>query len=86
MFKIIIKNITPVTIITSAKLKIVKYLIDHGADIHAYRDEPIRNAIKNGHLNVISYLFDKGKFKVEQWMINLAKSSNHWDIIEYLKK
>ena len=41
-------------------LDIVKYLVKHGADIHANSDYALRLAIDSEHLNVIKYLADQG--------------------------
>jgi ankyrin repeat protein len=41
-------------------LEIVKYLVEHGADIHIWEDEALRVASFNGHLEVVKYLLLQG--------------------------
>ena len=39
-------------------LDIVKYLLDHGADIHAGDDCALIEAVREGHLDIVKYLLD----------------------------
>lgn len=41
-------------------LKVVKYLVENGADIHAAYDVPMRAALKYERLDVVKYLTDRG--------------------------
>ena len=36
-------------------LKLVKFLVEQGADIHVDNDEPLRWAAENGHFEVVNY-------------------------------
>ena len=37
-------------------LKVVKYLVENGANIHVYDNQAVRWASNNGHLEVVKYL------------------------------
>jgi ankyrin repeat protein len=39
---------------------VVRYLLEHGANIHAYNDEALRYSALNGHLEMIHYLVEHG--------------------------
>ena len=41
-------------------LQIVKYLVEHGADIHAFDDNVLIAASTNGRYDVVKYLVEKG--------------------------
>jgi hypothetical protein len=45
----------------SGNLLIVKYLVDIGADIHAYRDSALQWSARKGHLEVVQQLFLQSK-------------------------
>ena len=42
--------------VTNDRLDVVKYLVKHGADIHAHDNAPLKWAAIYGHLEVINYL------------------------------
>ena len=42
-----------------AEMDVVKYLIEHGADIHYNDDEPFRDAVEGGHMDVIRYMIEE---------------------------
>ena len=48
--------------IQSSNLDIVKYLIENGADIHAYSDLPLRLAAKYGNLDIIKFIIKYGEY------------------------
>ena len=41
-------------------LELVKYLIEHGANIHARDDYAIRHSARKGYADIVSYLIGKG--------------------------
>ena len=41
-------------------MEVVKYLVEHEADIHAEEDEPIIVAARGGHLAIVEYFVSKG--------------------------
>ena len=45
---------------SQGNLDIVKYLVEHGADIHARNNEALTLATEEGHEHVINYLIAKG--------------------------
>jgi hypothetical protein len=50
------KNQALLTASTFGKIRILKYLIKNGADIHANDDLAVRYAIENGHVETVKYL------------------------------
>jgi len=40
--------------------KIVKYLVENGADVHAHDDRALRTSVFNKHINVAKYLISVG--------------------------
>ena len=40
-------------------LEVVKYLVDHGANVNAEDDEALRYASKNGHKDIVTFLKSK---------------------------
>ena len=41
-------------------LKMVKYLVEHGAHVRSYEDYAVREAVQNKHPDVVKYLVDHG--------------------------
>ena len=37
-------------------IEVVKYLVEHGADIHAVNEQALRLAKENGHIEIVKYL------------------------------
>ena len=71
---------------TYGLLKIVKYLVDNGADIHAKDDLVLQVAIENGHLEIVQYLVSKGVNIHVYYDLALqwAARNGHLDIVKYL--
>jgi len=46
-------------------LKIVKYLVEHGANIHAKDDEALKKSAYQGHLEVVKYLVKNGDYNTQ---------------------
>jgi len=44
----------------SRHFEIVKYLVEHRANIHARNDDALRNSAKYGYLEVVKYLVKNG--------------------------
>ena len=70
----------------NGKIEIVKYLVDHGANVHVLDDEALRWASANGHLDVVEYLLDHNaniharNNKALAW----ASQNGKIDVVEYL--
>jgi ankyrin repeat protein len=66
----------------SGNLEIVKYLVEHGADVHAGDDEALHLSSNNGHLEIVEYLVEHGAD------INVAlfasSEHGHLHIVKYL--
>ena len=82
----IYKNIALEEAAENNDLIMVKYLIDNGADIHAWHDMAVRWATRKGHLRIIKYLVSKGAsidiYKEEA--LGWAASVGYLDIVKYL--
>lgn len=44
----------------NGRLEVVKYLVEVGANIHAYNDWAFRRAEENNHMEVVKYLAEAG--------------------------
>ena len=68
-------------------IEIVKYLVEeHGANIHARDDRPIRVASRHGHLPVVKYLVEHGahiRVRNDE-ALRLARHYGHTDVVNYL--
>ncbi len=53
-------NNTLVKAAEDGNLKVVKYMIDNGADIHYNNDQALVYSNENGHYDVVRYLLEKG--------------------------
>jgi len=54
------KNIKVSYMCQREDIEIVKYLVEKGANIHAYNEDAIIWAARNGHLEIVKYLVEKG--------------------------
>ena len=66
-------------------LKIVKKLIEKGANIHAETDKALEMAVKYSHKEIITYLIENGAHMNENIYIQ-AIERGHLDIVKYLHK
>lgn len=71
----------------NGNLELVKYLIKHGANVHAHREAPLRMAASNGHLKVVEYLLDNGANPSAQnnAAIKYAEDNGYEDVADYIK-
>ncbi|WP_265027666.1 ankyrin repeat domain-containing protein [Wolbachia endosymbiont (group B) of Chorthippus parallelus] len=76
-------------------LKIVKFLIEKGANVDARtddRDKPLHYSAKNGHKNVVKFFLEEKGLSVdelgkENWTpLHYATLDDHFDVVEYLVK
>jgi ankyrin repeat protein len=70
-------------------LDIVEYLMEKGADVHAYNDAALRYSAVNGHLDVVKYLVKNGaniNIDVKDVALVLVEvvMEGHFDILKYL--
>jgi len=67
-------------------LAVVKYLVSHGADIHANNDSSVRSTSYNGHLDVVAYLVSQGAdiHADNDSSVRSASSNGHLDVVAYL--
>ena len=47
--------------VKNGHLEVVKFLIEHGADVHVFNDWALACAAKNGHLEVVKCLENQVK-------------------------
>lgn len=76
--------------------EIVKFLVEGGANIHAWNDEALRVAVKYGHLEIAKYLVGQGALlekipgdEIAELVIKTLTSRmdskfNGYEVIEYL--
>ena len=72
---------------SAGNLKMVKYLIENGADIHFHNDEAFRMACYDGHLEVVKYLVNKGGADVnvkDGYALRWAACKGHFEIVKFL--
>lgn len=67
-------------------LDIVKYLIEHGANIHAHNDRAIQLASNYGKLDVVKYLVEHGANVCvnDNYAVKWAAHSGHLSVVQYL--
>lgn len=74
--------------VDAGNLDIVKYLVEHGADIHIVHDFPLRSASEHGYLDIVKYLVEKGAnindVDLFTKPLSLAGENGHLDVIKYL--
>ncbi len=67
-------------------LDVVKYLVEHGADIHVNNEEPLHNACYKNDLDIVKYLVENGAdihVNNEEVLHNACRYT-HLDIVKYL--
>lgn len=78
--------------VASGSAETVRVLLAAGADVHTYRDHPIRDAAKRGHAEVVQALIDGGADLQASWYggiytpLENAVRYGHPDVIRVLLK
>jgi len=69
-------------------IEIVKYLVENGADIHAYNDEALQLSTKKGHIGVVKFLVENGAniHVNDDIALRWSAENGHTEIVEYLKE
>jgi len=67
-------------------LDIVKYLVEHDANIHAWNDLALRQACHNGHFSIVKYLVEEGAniHAENDSALRFSSERGHLDIVKYL--
>lgn len=69
-------------------LDIVKYLVEHGADIHIAHDVSLRTASEHGYLDIVKYLVEKGAnindVDIYTKPLSSASENGHLDVMKFL--
>jgi len=70
----------------AGELGIVKYLKEHGANIHSFDDYALGLASYNGHLSVVKYLVEQGAYihAGDDDALRLASANDHLSVVQYL--
>ncbi|USP49733.1 ankyrin repeat domain-containing protein [Alcaligenes faecalis] len=65
---------------------IIKILIKHGADIHAYSEQALRKATATGHLPIVKYLVSQGAciHAEDDEALKSSAYNNHLRVVAYL--
>jgi hypothetical protein len=68
-------------------LSVVKYLVEHGANIHALNDVALNDASTKGHLDIVKYLVEHGAniHASNDLALFNAGMNGHLDVVKYLK-
>lgn len=64
----------------------IKYLIGHGAYIHAENDYAIRESASRGHLRIVELLMESGAniHADTDFAVRWSARNGHFDVIKYL--
>ena len=67
-------------------LDIVKYLVEHGANIHDSDYDTVCCASKYGHLEIVEYLVEHGAniYAWDDYPLRWASYNGHLDVVKYL--
>ena len=67
-------------------LEIVKFLVEHKADIHVNDDLALSYAARKGHLEVVQYLVNQGAdiHAKNEWALKWAVESDHVEVVKFL--
>ena len=70
----------------NGNLNKVKDLLNQGANIHYYDDDPLHIASKHGHLDIVKYLITQGAniHASDDYALSLASTNGHLEIVKYL--
>ena len=65
----------------------VKYLIEHGANVHVSNDHVLRNAVVNNDLKIVKYLVEHGAVihVSDDIPLRLARQKGYSDIVKYFE-
>jgi ankyrin repeat protein len=68
------------------KLRLVKWVLRNGANIHAFDDGALRYASRNGHLEVVKYLVEQGAdiHADDDGALRWASVNGHLEVVKYL--
>lgn len=69
-------------------LNVIKYFVEHGANVRAYNDRAIKLAGVYGHLDVVDYLIRHGAdvHSENNLVLKSASAQGHLDVVKYLTK
>jgi hypothetical protein len=69
-------------------LETIKHLVDEGANIYAFGDNPLLWAAENGHFDIVKYLVEHGAdiHTRDDCPLYLAAENGHFDIVKYLEE
>ena len=64
----------------------IKYLVDHGADIHTDNDYALRWTAFDGYLEIVKYLVEHGAdiHANNDFALRKASNNGHLDVVKYL--
>ncbi len=67
-------------------LPVVRYLIEHGADIHADNNRALRKSAKHGHVLVVQYLVEHGAdiHADDDYALRVSMALQHDAMVQYL--
>ena len=67
-------------------LEMVRYLLDHGANVHVNDDTALGCASVNGNRDVVELLLDRGAdiHAKDSWALRFASVNGHRDVVELL--
>ena len=68
-------------------IKVVKYLVSQGADIHAWNDYALRWSAEYGHLKMVKYLISQGAdiHAEDNQALRRSAYNGHTEVTKYLK-
>ena len=68
------------------KLGTVRFLLEHGADVHTWNNMPLQIAVQNGHLQVVTLLLDNGAnvHADNERALRIARNREHAAIVALL--
>ena len=66
--------------------EVVKYLVEHKANVHARDNASLRKASKNGHFNVVQYLVENkaNVHAMDDYALRWASWNGHINVVQYL--